>query len=153
MNIIQKIKNSGKNGLVGALTTGAIFSSGCTKPINEGIVYEKFIEPERTWVQFVMLPQVHSSGGSTFTTYMFVPIFHHDDEDFVLRIRGTNPKTGKPDSTSFYVNQRVYDSLGIGGYVCFSSDCMERKDFDIKRRATNEEQKKYPVEENKNRPR
>lgn len=108
-------------------------------PVREGHVVNKFHEPPRTWVQ--LIPMTMMVGKVTIM--YFIPIWHHDDEDFILEIEGLNDK-GQLKRQYVYVARATWQNMEIGQYYKVSSDA-ELEDQNDTRDATDEEQAKLGV--------
>ncbi len=132
--------------LCSLIAATGIFLNSCSPGIKEGEVYQKYIEPERTYVQMLMIPQIHSTGKSTYTTFIIIPMFIHDDEDYVIKIKKFNQEKGKFDSKTLYLERPIFDSLEIGDYFGGEDIKNAKTDDDIfQRRATEEEKSRYRV--------
>lgn len=108
-------------------------------PVREGIVVNKFHEPPRWWVQ--LIPMTFMVGKVPIM--YFIPIWHYDDEDFILEIEGLNDK-GELKRQCVYVPRTVWNSIEIGQYYKVSSD-VELEDQHDTRDATDEEQAELGV--------
>lgn len=100
--------------------------------LTQGQVVEKQYEPERRWVQ-LMPTQI---GKIT----VFHPIYHYDDEDWVLVIEGKNDK-GKTVTERLYVSQETWDAITIGEW--YEGTEEQLNDTPETHRATQEEIEKY----------
>lgn len=90
-----------------------------TSCIKEGVIVEKAYEIETEYVTF--LPIAMYNGKTT--TTVFIPYLIHDNEDFVIKIKGVN-KRGKVRYSTLYINKDQLDTLMIGDYLCIDKDCL-----------------------------
>lgn len=119
---------------------------GCNNSINEGQIVNKFVEPERNYVYLQPIAHSHRVGNTTVTTFTYIPILRHDDEDYGICIQGINKK-GKTINRTLYVQKNRFDTLDIGQYFCMDKNCSKTPNPDKKlRRATAEDKNKYPSE-------
>lgn len=95
-------------------------------PIMEGEVYNKVYEPSMSWM--TMMP---ISNGKTIT---FIPMWHYDDEDFVIYIHRWDNELQKDRTNALYVNESTYNEISIGDYVRYDEGNMETVDPDIRQR-------------------
>lgn len=98
------------------LCTVFLFSS-CQK-MKYGNVVEKWHEPDRTYVY--MMPMVHSTGKTTFTT--FIPMIMHDNEDWCIKVTGIGVN-GDTITRTYYVDSIAYDTLSVGKFICVDGAC------------------------------
>lgn len=94
--------------------------------IEEGEVYSKNYEPEREWMQIMLMP--NGNGG-----FLHLPMFFHDDEDWTLSIKKVNEK-GEEKTRILYVPKQVYNEYNVGDYFCVSPDCSDEDDIEKSRR-------------------
>jgi len=115
----------------------ALVALSCER-ITDGQVYEMWREPERDYFYLMMFPIVHSTGESTFTTFMYIPMHVHDYEDFALRIRKLNDK-GKWQKRTLYVTKDEWARIQLGQqYVVNGARLSANKDA-TRRAASGEE--------------
>jgi len=108
---ILKGAKKGFMGFMAGLTLmGAVY--GCAPLITEGEIYQKVYEPDRTWV--MLMPIVIPSGKST--TTILVPMFMHDDEDFIVKIKQYDQTQAKEIKESLYVSEEVYNTVKVGDW-------------------------------------
>lgn len=93
--------------------------------ISEGRVVEKYYEPEHTWVQLmpIMIGKVIS----------MIPIFHFDDEDWVIVVENNEGKVGH-----IYVSEKTYRRVRIGQWYSATPEDSLFDDIE-EREATDEE--------------
>ncbi|MFH1598135.1 MAG: hypothetical protein ABIB97_03610 [Patescibacteria group bacterium] len=136
-------------GLVIVTMLLALCLTGCSERLEYGDVVHKEIEPERTWVQILRIPQYHTQKIGeitiTTTTYLTKPMLYHDDEDYVLIVEGTG-SGGQRVQKMVYVSQSVYDSFLLGDRYTFTRESSTTDDI-VCRDATEEEQQRYGVKE------
>lgn len=77
--------------------------SACVPSVTSGTVIEKKHEPERSWIQ--MMPMKVGKITS------YIPITHHDDEDWILIISDSEGNKG-------YINvdKSTFESVEIGSF-------------------------------------
>ncbi len=110
-------------------------------PVREGRIVNKYHQSSRRWVQ--LIPVFTRVGKATVVN--FIPIWHHDDEDWILEIEGLNDR-GKLKRQYVYVSRQVWNSVEIGQYYTVSSDA-ELEDQNDTHHATDEEQAELGVED------
>lgn len=97
---------------------------GCHQ-IKEGVVVEKYVEPESDFLYMMPVPNSYSDGKNTITTYTYIPIWMHDDTDYVVCLKGKTA-TGKVRTESFYVYKSRYESVKIGQNFCVDDGCSTK---------------------------
>ena len=90
---------------------------GCSNVLKEGDVVEKWHEPESV---YTMLMPMTISDGKTTTTYM-IPYIIQDNEDWVVKIKGTYK--GEIKTEKVYVSPQQYQCLNIGSHLTIGKDC------------------------------
>lgn len=139
----QRLKHGAKMLFVGVALAASLV--GCAKPIEEGTVYYKKHEPERSWVQLVAIPHIHRIGKVTTTSFTYIPMFHHDDEDWVIGITKYNDETGKSSFRTVYVESNTYARLKNGDYFnCNSNRCSDSDNI-VKANASEQQKAQYGV--------
>lgn len=115
------MKHSYKTLLVISLTTLLL---GCGRELEEGEVIGKRYEPARN---FVMLIPVVTSCGKSCTNTMMIPYLVHDDEDYILTVRGTDTD-GEVITESWYVDKTTYESVEEGRREVYTQVNASRDD-------------------------
>ena len=119
--------------------------AGCSPGITEGRVYNKVHHPED--VQIYLMPIVVSNGNSTTTT--MVPMTQYYPETWEIDIKQYSKEEKKYLTEDFYVSKEVYDSVKEGTYFKFE-DNMGDSDRPLEEHEASEhEQEKYEVKEEK----
>lgn len=88
--------------------------------LKDGLVKEKAFHP--AYEQVMFMPMIIPSGKST--TTILVPYFVHKNESWSIVIGGNDDK-GKYIEEEFYIDNKQYDTLSIGSYVCVKGMCDE----------------------------
>ena len=83
-------------------------------------IVEKWYEPARTYIY--MMPIVHSTGKTSYTTFMPVPMY--DNEDWCIKVTGIGTK-GDTITRTYYVDKLQYDTLKVGSFICVDGKCNE----------------------------
>lgn len=98
--------------------------AGC---MNEGTVTEKVVVPEHTTHWIWMMPIMHSTGKSTFTTFIPIPMTSHYPEQYAITIaQGEKRRT-------LYVKRNTFDGLAVGQYYCKKKeDCSQLTKVDVR---------------------
>lgn len=78
--------------------------------ITEGDIYS--MEFQEAHTSMVMLPIVSSNGKTTTTT--LIPYFFHYPDEWIVNIKAFNKNKNDFDTATFYVHEKVYDTLKIG---------------------------------------
>jgi len=97
---------------------------GCRHKIDEGYVVGKEYEPYRAWVFFMPM-----RFGKTTT---LIPMIMHDNEDFIITVRGDYE--GEPKVEHFYIDKEQYYSLKINDFICVSDMCNKDKNNEKERK-------------------
>lgn len=134
-----KISNIKKKLGIGALVLGLALSTGCGKSIKEGEIYKKWHEPAETYITWMYMPLGKS--------FMLIPMYCYDDEDFVIKIRKYNEEKQKYNTKTLYLNKETYDRIKIGDYFCYNGRNAKIEDKLVKREATEKEVKELKVKE------
>jgi hypothetical protein len=123
-----------KSKIIGKITALIVICilglSYCSDSIKEGEITKKWYEPEST---IMMLMPITISNGKSFST-MMVPMWIHDDEDFVIQITAYNEKKEKFQTKTLYLTEELYNSIFVGDYFVQCVGCDDN-DPDIKKRA------------------
>jgi hypothetical protein len=101
-----------------------VLLSGCGRELTEGEIIDKRHEPEST---FVMLIPMVVSCGKTCTTTILIPYVVHDDEDWVLVIRGRD-KDGDELTEDWYVSEKEYEAAPVGRKKVYDDRVVSRND-------------------------
>lgn len=111
------------------LIGGSAVLFACGSSVEEGEVIGVRHEDARTWTQLVPIPHTSCSTVNKITTcttwYSFIPMVHHDDEDWVFTLRDCNgggePSERDCKTGDVYVSEQVYKNYQVGDYF-FGSD-------------------------------
>ena len=103
----------------------------CEHELKEGIIINKYEEPERTYLYMMPIPHTVSSGKTTSTYFTYIPIIMHDDRDFVIIIHGLTDN-GQEKDERFYLPQSIFDQLKLGQHFCVTDDCDKEPNEDKK---------------------
>lgn len=101
-----------------------VLLSGCGRELTEGEIIDKRHEPEST---FVMLIPMAMSCGKNCTTTIFIPYVVHDDEDWILVVRGID-KDGEELTEDWYVSEKEYESAPVGRKEVYDDRVASRND-------------------------
>lgn len=144
----MKLTNILKKSALTILAAGTLYS--CDN-ISEGIIYEKTIEPERTYMYLMPIAHTISTGKNTTTYFTYIPMWMYDDQDYVIKIKHYNTKKDKMKTRSVYVTPETYNCFNEGDYFAVGDNCIEDQDIKVrkatdtefKQQATQEDIKKY----------
>lgn len=90
--------------------------SGCSKGTAEGTVYKREFVAEHT--ETIIIPIVHSTGKTSYTTMM--PVIHIYPDEWIVSVKKYNKDLSKWETKDFYVSQQVYDKVEVGDYYVFN---------------------------------
>lgn len=99
--------------------------------LKEGKVISKYIEPAHDYLYMMPIPHTVSTGKTTSTYYTYIPVWMHDDEDYVITLDGFTEKEHKEVQKTFYVSKSRYNSIRLGQIVCIDNACSESPNDDI----------------------
>lgn len=118
--------------------------TNCGETLKRGTIVEKRYEPERDY--FIYLPMTMISGKSSYIFMM--PMMMHDNEDFVITIKGRNPDNEVQVET-YYVSKKQYECMTVGDTFVAGEDCSINDNNNSKREATQSEIERYGTTEGK----
>lgn len=135
-----------KSNLIKALFLGTAITFSSCKEIEEGNIVKKIFEPENNYIY--LMPVIHRgfNNGSPYNYFMYIPMWMHDDADYMVTIQNVNNK-GKLVERTIYISKERFDTLKTGDYFCVDGNCYT-EDVDEKiGKATKEEVQKYGTKE------
>lgn len=91
-----------------AVSVSLMMLCGCGKKLTEGEVYEKNFTEAHS--QVLMLPLVHSTGKSMYTT--MIPYIRYYPDTYSIGIRDF--QDDKWVTETYYVSEEVYNEVEIG---------------------------------------
>ena len=107
----------------------------CSPRLKEGVIFNKYHDPPRTFVMFI--PFNVCSGGRTPTcTTILLPYVIYDDEDWVLVLEDRNGDECRKGEV--YTDQATYEGYKKGDYYS-TSPGDQLKDHHAKHKASREE--------------
>ncbi len=133
--------------LVIAITSLLLIACSKEPLISSGTVTRKDHQPEKKWVQIILIPIIRPVGKTTITTFIPVPIFHRRREQWTVVIEGwTGSDTERlRKQRTLYVSRETYERTAIGDiYTVQAADRNEP--FIEKHRASHEEKLVYGVQ-------
>lgn len=90
--------------------------TGCMEQIKEGTVYKREFVAEHT--EMIMIPIVHSTGKTCYTT--FVPVIRIYPDEYIVSIKKYNTDSKEWDTADYYVSKSVYGKVKVGDYYVFN---------------------------------
>src|SRR5690242_10481196 len=99
-----------------------ILFTSCQK-MKYGNIISKHYEPENEYIYFNTI--MISNGNNGFTT-MMVPMYVHDNEDWVIEVSGIGVE-GDSITREYYVTEQQYRNYKQGQFVCVEGHCDEDK--------------------------
>jgi hypothetical protein len=99
-------------------------------PLKEGKVISKRVEPARDYVYMMPIPHTIRSGKTSTTYYTYIPVWMHDDEDYVITLDGFTENEHKEVQRDFYISKARYDMVSIGQGFCIDDGCSESPNND-----------------------
>jgi hypothetical protein len=77
------------------------------------------------------IPHTTMVGKSNITTFTYIPMMMHDDEDYVITVDGyTDEHEEKIER--FYLTKEKYNCLSVGQYFNVDKDCSDQPNEDKK---------------------
>jgi hypothetical protein len=101
---------------------------GCGQQLTEGEIIDKRHEPANDVLMFI---PVAMSCGKNCTTTMLIPYWVHDDEDWVLSVKGQT-KDGDTITEDWYVTEQEYSAAPIGRRESFNENTASKDDEHVK---------------------
>jgi hypothetical protein len=97
-----------------------LITYSCKPPITEGIIIDKYYEPNHTYI--TVLPIVTTNGKTTST--IMIPYVIYDNEDYCVKVRGINIDNDTIINT-LYLSKSQYDTLNINEFICIDGHCTD----------------------------
>ena len=95
---------------IAAIALSLSMLTGCGSQITHGKVIAKDFTPAHSRV--VMVPVVHSTGKSTFTTLH--PFVYHYEDEWEITIQGFAADSSEMQTAVYSVSEEVYDAIELG---------------------------------------
>lgn len=105
-------------------------------PLTSGIVIAKSYQPDKKWVQIILVPHTMRVGKMMTTNFTPVPMFHHSPEHWTILIQD---EVDRKRQKTLYVPHSTYEAISLGEkYLVQSAD---RSELPIEKHKASEEEK------------